>query len=236
MKHTIKISQQVIEAIIDHAKREIPSEACGYLAAHNGTITKHYELTNLDRANDHFSMDPGEQFAAIKDMRSRNLKLAAVYHSHPETPARPSREDIKLAFDPLISYVIVSLSQPNVIVQSFKISQGNVTREEIEPVKPTVDTRTQGSLENQSPPMEDNVKKNIEIAAVKNCRGVGCPMNLVYTKVELAKLNSGQILEIILDDGAPVHNVPASAQKEGHAILEQSQLADGTWSVLIEKA
>ncbi len=80
------------------------------------------------------------------------------------------------------------------------------------------------------------MKKNITIAAVKNCRGVGCPMNLVYTKVELAKLDSGQILEIILDDGPPINNVPASAKKEGHTILEQNQLDDGTWSVLIEKA
>jgi sulfite reductase (ferredoxin) len=80
------------------------------------------------------------------------------------------------------------------------------------------------------------MKKNIAIDAEKNCKGVGCPMNLVYLKVELAKLNSGQVLEIILDDGAPIRNVPASAQKEGHKILDQTQLEDSTWSVIIEKA
>ena len=85
-------------------------------------------------------MDPGEQFAAIKDMRSRNLKLAAVYHSHPETPARPSQEDIRLAFDPLISYVIVSLAQPDPNVKSFKIREGNVKHEEIKPVKLNADS------------------------------------------------------------------------------------------------
>ena len=79
------------------------------------------------------------------------------------------------------------------------------------------------------------MKKNIEITRVKDCHGVGCPMNLVYTKVELAKLEPGQVLEIILDDGPPINNVPASAQKEGHIILEQNQLDDGAWSVLIEK-
>ena len=60
-------------------------------------------------------------------------------------------------------------------------------------------------------------------------------MNLVYAKVELAKLQSGQVLEIILDDGPPIRNVPPSAQKEGHTILEEKRLDDGTWSVLIEK-
>jgi len=60
-------------------------------------------------------------------------------------------------------------------------------------------------------------------------------MNLVYAKVELAKLEPGQVLEIILDDGPPINNVPGSAEKEGHKILSKKQLDDGTWSVLIEK-
>ncbi|HEB49224.1 MAG TPA: sulfurtransferase TusA family protein [Desulfobulbus sp.] len=74
------------------------------------------------------------------------------------------------------------------------------------------------------------------IDARKNCRGVGCPMNLVYAKVELAALTPGQVLEIILDDGPPVHNVPASAEKEGHTILGRRRLEDGAWSVLIRKS
>ena len=80
------------------------------------------------------------------------------------------------------------------------------------------------------------MKTKIQADALKNCRGVGCPMNLVYAKVELAKLQPGQVLEIILDDGPPINNVPASAEKEGHAILEQNRMDDGTWSVLIKKA
>ena len=75
-----------------------------------------------------------------------------------------------------------------------------------------------------------------KINGIRNCRGVGCPMNLVYTKVELAKLQSGQILEIILDDGPPINNVPGSLERECHKILEKTQLEDGAWSILIEKA
>jgi sulfite reductase (ferredoxin) len=78
-------------------------------------------------------------------------------------------------------------------------------------------------------------KTKIKADALKDCRGVGCPMNLVYTKVELAKLQSGQVLEIHLDDGAPINNVPGSAEKEGHRIIEKKQLPDGAWAVLIEK-
>ena len=76
---------------------------------------------NLDHRHDHFTMDAREQFDAVKNMRVNKLKLAAVYHSHPETPARPSQEDIRLAFDPEISYVIVSLACKKPAVKSFKI-------------------------------------------------------------------------------------------------------------------
>ena len=69
----------------------------------------------------------------------------------------------------------------------------------------------------------------------KDCRGVGCPMNMVYTKVELSKLESGQVLSVILDDGPPINNVPGSVEKEGHTILEKTQLADGAWQLMIKK-
>ncbi len=74
------------------------------------------------------------------------------------------------------------------------------------------------------------------VAVVKDLHGVSCPMNLVYTKVALSKMQSGEILEIILDDGAPINNVPGSALREGHEIISKRQLPDSAWSVLIRKA
>lgn len=70
----------------------------------------------------------------------------------------------------------------------------------------------------------------------QDLRGVGCPMNLVKTKVAFAKMNSGQILNLILDNGPPINNVPRSVIREGHEVLLQEQLVDGAWSVLIRKA
>lgn len=76
----------------------------------------------------------------------------------------------------------------------------------------------------------------IKADAIKDCRTVGCPMNMVYAKVGLSKLQSGQILELILDNGAPINNVPGSIQKEGHTILEKKQLDDSSWQLMIKKA
>jgi proteasome lid subunit RPN8/RPN11 len=127
----LHISQHVLDLITIHSKQGLPHEVCGYLAEKDGRIIVHYELTNIDAAVDHFSMRPEEQFAAIKDMRQKGLMLKAAYHSHPETPARPSEEDIKLAYDPEISYVIISLAENEPAVKSFRIQQGEVTPEHI---------------------------------------------------------------------------------------------------------
>ena len=70
----------------------------------------------------------------------------------------------------------------------------------------------------------------------ENLRGVGCPMNLVKTKVAFSKIQSGQILHLILDNGPPINNVPRSVIREGHQILYREQLEDGAWSVYIRKA
>ncbi|MBR4378848.1 MAG: sulfurtransferase TusA family protein [Prevotella sp.] len=70
---------------------------------------------------------------------------------------------------------------------------------------------------------------------VKDLRGVLCPMNFVRTKLELATLNSGDLLEIWLDDGKPIENVPGSVRLEGHEILSQTQHSDGYWQVIIKK-
>ncbi len=128
----MKITKKIKNNIIAHAKKEAPIEACGYLAGKDCVISTHYELTNTDASAEHFSFDPAEQFKTVKDARANELEIYAVYHSHPATPARPSDEDIKLAYDPNISYIIVSLADGQEDVKSFKIADGQVTCEDLE--------------------------------------------------------------------------------------------------------
>ena len=82
-------------------------------------------------------------------------------------------------------------------------------------------------------------KKSAESAAIspdvkKDFRGVMCPMNFVKTKIALTPMQSGQILEILLDDGAPIENVPGSVKGEGHTILSTEKI-ENYWKVLIRK-
>ena len=68
----------------------------------------------------------------------------------------------------------------------------------------------------------------------KDFRGVMCPMNFVKTKIALTPMQSGQILEILLDNGAPIENVPGSVKNEGHTILSTEKV-ENYWKVLIKK-
>ena len=82
---------------------------------------------------------------------------------------------------------------------------------------------------------DERVNVSVPVSVKKDLRGVLCPMNFVKTKLELATMQSGDVLEIWLDDGKPIENVPGSVKLEGHEILSQTQHTDGYWQVLIKK-
>lgn len=82
---------------------------------------------------EHFTLDPKEQLAAIKDMRSKGMVPLGNWHSHPESPSRPSEEDKRLSYDSTASYMILSLmdaEKPD--LNSFHVeNRRDVTREEL---------------------------------------------------------------------------------------------------------
>jgi len=127
----ISIKQSVIDQIVVHARHDLPNEACGYLAGNEGVATHSYQLTNIDHSPEHFSFDPAEQFQTVRNARNKGLQILANYHSHPATPARPSAEDIRLAYDPEISYLIISLANNQIDVKSFRIKDSIAEKEEI---------------------------------------------------------------------------------------------------------
>jgi proteasome lid subunit RPN8/RPN11 len=123
------------EAMILHSRQGLPNESCGLIAGEargeEKTVKAVYCLTNTDKSAEHFSMSPEEQFKAIKDIRNRGWTLLGNFHSHPATPARPSPEDIRLAFDPSLSYVIISLQEDPPLVKSFLIRRGQAEEERV---------------------------------------------------------------------------------------------------------
>jgi proteasome lid subunit RPN8/RPN11 len=127
----LTLTEEVAQGLVAHARECAPIEACGYLSGNASLVTQRLPLTNVDASAEHFSLDPAEQFAAVRLIRSQGQSLIAVYHSHPATPARPSEEDIRLAVDPALWYVIVSLVQPEGSIRSYRIRNGVVTEEPV---------------------------------------------------------------------------------------------------------
>ena len=120
-----------------YAWENLPDETCGLLAGTETDgvrdIKEVYLLTNTDASNEHFTMDPREQLAAVKDMRAKGLRPLGNWHSHPESPSRPSEEDVRLAHDPTASYLILSLESweaPN--LNAFRIRDGKYEWEILE--------------------------------------------------------------------------------------------------------
>jgi len=121
----VTIAKSVADEIIAAAQRVAPLEACGLLAGVGEQLTRAYVLTNADAAAEHYRMLPEEQFAAITDMRRAGLRMLAIWHSHPASPARMSEEDLRLAFTPDVLYVIVSLAEGAApVVRAFAVNDG----------------------------------------------------------------------------------------------------------------
>jgi proteasome lid subunit RPN8/RPN11 len=122
----LKIKREAYKQIIRSAREALPNEACGYLAGTSDTITHCFPMTNIDASPEHYSFDPGEQFEVLRKTRDLGLEIIANYHSHPQTPSRPSEEDIRLAFDPNIAYGIVSLASGDEHFNLFRIKENKV--------------------------------------------------------------------------------------------------------------
>lgn len=131
----VRMEYHMYDEIARYAREHLPEEACGLIAGEeneNGRLVKKvYFLTNIDHAEDHFTLDPKEQLAAIKDMRANGYKPLGNWHSHPSSPSRPSVEDIRLSFDSNASYMIISLMAENAVINSFHVENGEVTKEDL---------------------------------------------------------------------------------------------------------
>lgn len=123
--------------ILSHCEKELPNEACGLaggiIQGDNKYIKKIYLLTNIEASSCHFTMDIKEQFAVIKSIRAMGYQLAGHFHSHPSSPARLSKEDIRLAYDFKTSYMVLSLMDSgHPVLNAFNIDrEKNVSVEKL---------------------------------------------------------------------------------------------------------
>ncbi len=121
----LTIPNEVFQKMLSAARVSAPLEACGLLAGTGERVNAFYALTNADASPAHYSMRPEEQFAAIKAIRRDGLRMLAIWHSHPASPARMSVEDLRLALTPDVAYAITSLAVPEAVaLRAFLVRDG----------------------------------------------------------------------------------------------------------------
>lgn len=128
----IYITENLLEQIVEHSKKELPNEACGILSGSQERVKKVYEMINVEKSPQTFFMDAKEQLRVMKEIRNNGEEMLGIYHSHVASEAYPSSHDVELSLYPEASYVIISLKdKQNPSVRSFKIVEGNVAEEEL---------------------------------------------------------------------------------------------------------
>jgi proteasome lid subunit RPN8/RPN11 len=132
------IPRSVHDAIVAHAKRDHPDEACGIVAGPEGSDRpeRFVPMVNAAGSPTFYEFDSGELLALYKEMWAAAEEPVVVYHSHTATEAYPSRTDIGLASEPDAHYVLVSTrehgnSDGPVEFRSYRIVDGQVTEEEV---------------------------------------------------------------------------------------------------------
>jgi proteasome lid subunit RPN8/RPN11 len=128
----IKIPKSIYQQMVEHAKKESPLECCGILGGKNYAVQKAFELQNVDQSSVRYAMAPQEQLKVFEEMEKDAMEMVAIYHSHTHTIPFPSETDVKLAFYPEISSIIISLKEKDPVVKAFRIGKEAIYVEEIE--------------------------------------------------------------------------------------------------------
>lgn len=123
---TIQLRREHLEAMIDHARESAPAECCGLIGGTSESrAATLYRLRNVTSEPEvRYEAAPEDLFNAQRQMRERGEELLAIYHSHPRAvEPTPSETDVKLAFYPSATYLIIGLGGTGPIVKAFNISE-----------------------------------------------------------------------------------------------------------------
>ena len=112
---SVHIPRKLINQILEQAQQSPGKEICGLVSGQNSDNNNRpvhcYPIANTSsEPNDRYLMDPKQQIDTFRIMRERDEELYAIYHSHPESSASPSSEDLRQASYPDALHIIISMS------------------------------------------------------------------------------------------------------------------------------
>ena len=128
----MRISRQLLDEVIAHAREDAPNECCGMIASSDGEAVAVHRARNTAASPFRYEMDGMEQYRIQTEIEDAGLELGAIYHSHTRSAPEPSQTDINLAFYPDALYVIVGLKSPQPDVRAWRIVDGAVSAASLE--------------------------------------------------------------------------------------------------------
>jgi [CysO sulfur-carrier protein]-S-L-cysteine hydrolase len=130
----VQLRRDLVDAIVAHARRDHPDEACGVIAGPAGTdrAERFIPMVNAARSPTFYEFDPTDLLKLYRELEANDEVPVVIYHSHTATEAYPSRTDISFAGEPDAHYVLVSTRDPDEHeLRSFRIVDGVVTEEPV---------------------------------------------------------------------------------------------------------
>lgn len=136
---TLRISQELIDKIVAHAREDHPDEACGVIAGLAGSDvpTRFIPMINAARSPNFYEFDSMDLLKLYRELDANDEEPIVIYHSHTHTEAFPSRTDVTYASEPGAHYVLVSTRETGnedgpYEFRSFRIVDGEITEENVE--------------------------------------------------------------------------------------------------------
>ena len=134
----LRISSELVEAMVAHARTDHPDEACGVIAGPAGSDvpTRFIPMINAARSPTFYEFESSDLLRLYREMDANNEDPVVIYHSHTATEAYPSRTDISYASEPFAHYVLISTRETGTEdgpyeLRSFRIVDGVVTEESL---------------------------------------------------------------------------------------------------------
>ncbi|MDX6650595.1 MAG: [CysO sulfur-carrier protein]-S-L-cysteine hydrolase [Solirubrobacteraceae bacterium] len=133
----MRISRELLDEMVAHAREEAPNECCGMVAARDGRAERVYRAQNTEASPLRFNIDGREIFRVVEEIEGAGAQLGAIYHSHTRSEPYPSQTDIGVALVdgrgeqwwPGTLYLIVGLAGEEPDVRAWDIRPGGDVQE-----------------------------------------------------------------------------------------------------------
>jgi [CysO sulfur-carrier protein]-S-L-cysteine hydrolase len=111
----LTIPATVADELLEHARAEVPNEACGLLAGDlaSGQATAFHPARNAEASPLRYNVHPDDLVRIVFGIEDAGEDLVGIFHSHTQTPAVPSATDLREAQYPDAFYLLATLSEPD---------------------------------------------------------------------------------------------------------------------------